>query len=293
MEVKIKDIEQVETLAGDMKVPVGNTGDDDKSYTATIDQIKEYSKQDLSRYVTEDQLAEKRFTTLEEVQNQGYVTDGAIGNGTLTITTNGTTKTFKANQFSDTSVEIKTIQKVSELTNDSGFITSSEVEKKFIQKGSGTDTNIVVASNGSMSNYGQNGQAYMAVRQNGGKFTIGTEYGGSAFGVKEDGTTAFTHKTFSTFDKDKGTGTGTKNTAVLQFSGDVGLRYAKNSGSSADVTADMYKYVGIIGSPDEKQNVYSAKEMDDKLSGIPTNTETLVFTTKDGQVIEYNFYIKN
>lgn len=357
-DIRIKDIEQVAAIKDTMKVPVGNAGDD-KSYTATFKQIRDYTKQDLTGYVTNTQLDSRGYTTMQDVENKGYITMDNVGNGALTLNVNGVKKTFTANQSEDLTIEINSFKpnngrlilkikdkeyiftadqekditvdipagegsadwseitnkptfaavatsgsyadlsskptipsKVSQLTNDSGYIQGSEVDKKFIAKSTGADTNIVVATNGSMANYGNNGQSYMAVRPNTGEFTIDAEYGGSAFGVKDDGTTAFTHKSFAGFDKDKGTGTGTKNTAVLQFSGNSGLRYAKNTGTAADVTADMYKYVGIIGSPDENQNVYSAKEVDNMLSGIPKQTETLIFTTKDGQTVEYNFYIK-
>ena len=114
-----------------------------------------------------------------------------------------------------------------------------------------------------MSNYGPNAQAYNAIRDCGSTSITGKPLNAGAFGVKLDGTTAFTHKTYDTFNTATGAYTGAKNTAVLTFSGPSGLRYAKNTGSANDVTDAMYKYVGVIDSPDENQKVYSAKQVDE------------------------------
>jgi len=69
--------------------------------------------------------------------------------------------------------------------------------------------------------------------------------------------------------------TGARNTAVLQFAGDVGLRYAKNTSSANDVSDEMYKYVGLIDSDDEKQCVYSKKQVDDLLKSYKDEIDKL------------------
>lgn len=150
----------------------------------------------------------------------------------------------------------------------SGYLTKDDADKKYVKKSENTNSSITTGNTGSMSNFGDNGQAYLAVRQRGSKFLINAPYAGASFGVKDDGTTAFSHKTYQTFNKDTGAYTGAKNTAVLQFAGPTGLRYAKNTGSGNDVTEDMYKYVGVIDSADEFQRVYSAKQVDDLLKNL-------------------------
>lgn len=147
----------------------------------------------------------------------------------------------------------------------SGYLTKTEADKKYVEKSSNTNTSITTNSTGAMSNFSDNGQAYLAVRQKGDKFLINTPYAAASFGVKDDGTAAFSHKTYATYNKDTGAYTGAKNTAVLQFAGPTGLRYAKNTGNANDVTADMYKYVGVIDSPDVNQKVYSAAQVDELL----------------------------
>lgn len=157
----------------------------------------------------------------------------------------------------------------------SGYLTKEDAEKKYVKKSENTNSSITTGSTGSMSNFGDNGQAYLAVRQKGAKFIINAPYAGASFGVKDDGTTAFSHKTYQTFNKDTGAYTGAKNTAVLQFAGPTGLRYAKNTGSGNDVTDDMYKYVGVIDSPDERQKVYSASQVDSLLKSLTDKIDAL------------------
>lgn len=148
----------------------------------------------------------------------------------------------------------------------SGFLTKTDAEKTYVKKSSNTNSSINTDDKGAMSNFSDNGQAYLAVRPKSAKFLINTPYAGAAFGVKDDGTAAFSHKTYTTYDKNTGSYSGAKNTAILQFAGSVGLRYAKNTGTANDVTDAMYKYVGVIDSPDEFQRVYSAKQVDDLLA---------------------------
>lgn len=147
-----------------------------------------------------------------------------------------------------------------------GYLTTSDAEKTYVKKSSNTNSSINTDDKGAMANFSDNGQAYLAVRPKTAKFLIDSPYVGAAFGVKDDGTAAFSHKTYTNYDKTTGNYTGAKNTAILQFSGPTGLRYAKNTGSANDVTEAMYKYVGVIDSPDDKQKVYSAAQVDALLS---------------------------
>lgn len=125
-----------------------------------------------------------------------------------------------------------------------------------------------ISTTGAFNNFGNNGQAFNAVRNvsSSNKYQSDTGSGfplnAASFGVKDSGTTAFSHKKYDTFNKNDGSYTGARNTAVLVFSGRSGLLYAKNTGTANDVTDAMYKRVGVIDSPDEEQRVYSASQVD-------------------------------
>lgn len=149
----------------------------------------------------------------------------------------------------------------------SEYLKKTDADKRYVQIGSGSSSggSISISQTGAFNNYGNNGQAFNAVRDVGTTSITGKKINAASFGVKLDGTTAFSHKTYDTFNTKDGLYTGAKNTAVLTFSGQSGLRYAKNTGSASDVTADMYRYVGVIDSPDEAQRVYSAKQVDELL----------------------------
>lgn len=165
----------------------------------------------------------------------------------------------------------------------SGYIKTVDADNKYLPKSGSTSgsssssggASISISQQGSFNNFGDNGQAFNAVRdvskntnylddKTGSKYKINA----ASFGVKLDGTTAFSHKKYDTFNSSTGAYTGARNTAVLVFSGNSGLLYAKNTGSAADVTTEMYKYVGVIDSPDEKQKVYSASEVDEIVRGL-------------------------
>lgn len=165
---------------------------------------------------------------------------------------------------------------VSELTNDSGYQTTTDADKKYMPKGS-TSTQgsaLSISQNGSFNNFGNNGQAFNAVRDLSGttKYLGPTGSGfvinAASFGVKDNGTTAFSHKKYDSFNSSTGAYTNARNTAVLVFSGKSGLLYAKNTGTASDVTDDMYKRVGVIDSPDAAQKVYSAVQVDTLISKI-------------------------
>lgn len=161
-----------------------------------------------------------------------------------------------------------------------------DADKKYMPKSGSTGgsnstggnggASLSISNSGSFNNYGNSGQAFNAVRD----LTGTTKYLGetgsgyilnaASFGVKDNGTTAFSHKKYDSFNKDTGAYTNAKNTAVLVFSGKSGLLYAKNTGSANDVTDAMYKYVGVIDSPDAKQKVYSAAQVDTLINKMKT-----------------------
>lgn len=169
--------------------------------------------------------------------------------------------------------------KIGEVTTEvdlSEYIKTVDADKRYLTLKNGTGTITINGNNGQMSNYGPNGQAFSAVRNVSGTSLTGKYINAASFGVKLDGTAAFSHKTYNTYDIASGLYSGARNTAVMTFSGPTGLRYAKNTSSTAtDVTEDMYKYVGVIDSPDEKQKVYSAKQVDDIISGLTAQIEAL------------------
>ena len=155
----------------------------------------------------------------------------------------------------------------------SGYLTKAEAESKYMAKGSVDSSNpnapaLSISTTGAFNNFGNNGQAFNAVRNvsSSNKYQSDTGSGfplnAASFGVKDSGTTAFSHKKYDTFNKNDGSYTGARNTAVLVFSGRSGLLYAKNTGTANDVTDAMYKRVGVIDSPDEEQRVYSASQVD-------------------------------
>lgn len=168
--------------------------------------------------------------------------------------------------------------KVSELTNDSNYQKTADADKKYMPKGSTSSqgSSLSISSNGAFNNFGNNGQAFNAVRD----LTGTTKYQGAtgsgyvinaaSFGVKDNGTTAFSHKKYDSFNSTTGAYTNAKNTAVLVFSGKSGLLYAKNTGTASDVTDDMYKRVGVIDSPDSEQKVYSAAQVDTLINKMKT-----------------------
>lgn len=168
----------------------------------------------------------------------------------------------------------------------SSYLSKAEADQRYAVKSSNTNSALIIKDNGQVDNLGDNGQAFNAIRNvsadNKGKPRtdyLGTTGSGfkincASFGVKLDGTTAFSHKKYDSFTYDKTTNTdqatGAKNTAVLMFSGKSGLLYAKNTGTAADVTASMYKRVGVIDSPDAEQRVYSAAQVDTLIDKVKT-----------------------
>ncbi len=151
------------------------------------------------------------------------------------------------------------------------YMKTADADKKYMPKsgstsGGGTGASLSISSTGSFNNYGNNGQAFNAVRDVSGsdkyKGKTGSNYplNAASFGIKDNGTTAFSHKKYDTFNTTTGAYTGARNTAVLVLSGKSGLRYAKNTG--------MYKRVGVIDSPDVEQRVYSTTQVDDIIRNL-------------------------
>lgn len=68
-------------------------------------------------------------TKTSDLQNDsGFITNSAIGNGTLSIKKNGTAVgTFTANQTENADIDITVPTKTSDLTNDSGFISQAAI----------------------------------------------------------------------------------------------------------------------------------------------------------------------
>lgn len=68
-------------------------------------------------------------TKTSDLQNDsGFITNSAIGNGTLNIKKNGTSVgTFTANQTENADIDITVPTKTSDLTNDSGFISQAAI----------------------------------------------------------------------------------------------------------------------------------------------------------------------
>lgn len=197
------------------------------------------------------------FNTQVELQasiNKGIINSGDISfvKENKTVYTNGVT-------YGDLSAYLKT----------------ADADKKYLKQSASGAAVINVDSRGALANVSDNGQAYLAVRASTPKFIINTPYSGAAFGVKDDGTAAFSHKTYTDYKAEDGSYKNARNTAVLQFAGPTGLRYAKNTGGGNDVTDAMYRYVGVIDSPDEFQRVYSAKQVDDLLNPLKEQIEAL------------------
>lgn len=159
----------------------------------------------------------------------------------------------------------------------SAYLSKAEADSRYMIKSANQNSSLIVLDNGQVNNLGNNGQAFNAIRKittDDYKGATGSGYpiNCASFGVKLDGTTAFSHKKYDsyTYNKTNNTDktTGAKNTAVLVFSGNSGLLYAKNTGAAADVTSAMYRRVGVIDSPDEAQQVYSVAQTDAKINTL-------------------------
>lgn len=161
----------------------------------------------------------------------------------------------------------------------SPYLTKVDAKKTYMEIPKNGIVTMSFSNNGSMNSFGDNGQAFNAVRECKASIT-GYVINAASFGVKLDGTTGFSHKKYDTFNPSTGTYTGARNTAVLTFSGPTGIRYAKNTGTANDVTEDMYKFVGVIDSPDINQRVYSTTQTDTLLKTLNTQDITIETSIK-------------
>lgn len=179
-------------------------------------------------------------------------------------------------------------------TLDNVYLKIADAQKKYMPKGSTSSDSsasaLSISTNGAFNNFGNNGQAFNAVRDvsSSNKYQLSTGSGfpldAASFGIKDNGTTAFSHKKYDTFNKETGAATGARNTAVLVFSGKSGLLYAKNTGTASDVTDDMYKRVGVIDSPDDVQRVYSSAQADAATQVLIQNALGPVVENLTGQI---------
>ena len=173
---------------------------------------------------------------------------------------------------------------------------------RYMVKSQNANSSLIVLDNGQVNNLGNNGQAFNGIRQvaqayydtpTGSGFPINC----ASFGVKQDGTTAFSHKKYDSYTYDKTTNTdkttGARNTAVLVFSGKSGLLYAKNTGNAADVTTAMYRRVGVIDSPDKEQKVYSCAQTDAQINTIVETALSKIVANYNDQINELKTRIED
>lgn len=86
-------------------------------------------------------ITENKDILTKEYADSTYANKSSVNNGTLTIQKNGTdVQTFTANQSSSVTANITVPTKVSELTNDSGFLTSHQDISGLMPKSGGTFT---------------------------------------------------------------------------------------------------------------------------------------------------------
>lgn len=191
---------------------------------------------------------------------------------------------------------------VSDYADLSNCVTKTEADQSYVIKSSNEKTALIVKDNGQIDNFGNNGQAFNAIRdvtytdvggirtdyllETGSKYPINC----ASYGVRLDGNAAFSHKKYDKYTYDKttntATATGAKNTAILSFSGNLGLMYAKNTGTSSDVTAEMYRKVGVIDSPDTEQKVYSASQSDAQMNTLIESALIPIVTNFNDQINE-------
>lgn len=227
-----------------------------------------------------DEILSSKYTELDtEFKNIDFSTVykfmGSVASyNNLPVLSSGTTDNGKTYNVEDTGANYAWTgtewDKLSETIDLTAYLKTADADNRYLAKGAqgSSNSSLVVAPNGQFNNYGNNGQAWIAIRDLSGttKYQLPTGSGyplnAAGFGIKDNGTATFSHKKYDSYNVQTGQYTGAKNTAVLTFSGKSGLLYAKNTGSAADVTDDMYKFVGVIDSPDEKQRVYSATQVD-------------------------------
>lgn len=161
--------------------------------------------------------------TSELTNDSGFVTNSAIGKGTLTIQKNGANvATFGANQSENATANISVPTKTSDLTNDSGFVTSADVPSKTsdLTNDSGflTKNNIVAGDNVTVTD--ENGNVKISAMGGGSGGVTYTKLTGSV----DFTTTAYTDDPYFL---DQNAATWSENSAVgnkaLTSTTDIGL----------------------------------------------------------------------
>ena len=165
--------------------------------------------------------------------------------------------------------------------DSSSYLSKTEADQRYIVKPSNINSALIIKDSGQIDNLGDNSQAFNAIRDvstSSDNIGSGFKINCASLGINTDGTVTLSHKKYDSFTYDKTNNTdsvtGIKNTAVLTFSGNSGLLYAKNTGTAENVTDDMYKHVGVIDSPDVEQRVYSSYQVDlliDKIKTVLTS----------------------
>lgn len=163
-------------------------------------------------------------TKTSELENDSdFVTNSAIGKGTLTIQKNGANvATFGANQSENATANISVPTKTSDLTNDSGFVTSADVPSKTsdLTNDSGflTKNNIVAGDNVTVTD--ENGNVKISATGGGSGGVTYTKLTGSV----DFTTTAYTDDPYFL---DQNAATWSENSAVgnkaLTSTTDIGL----------------------------------------------------------------------
>lgn len=165
--------------------------------------------------------------------------------------------------------------------NSSSYLSKTEADQRYIVKSSNVNSALIIKDSGQIDNLGDNSQAFNAIRDvstSSDNIGSGFKINCASLGINTNGNITLSHKKYDSFTYDKSNNTdlatGIKNTAVLTFSGNSGLLYAKNTGTAENVTDDMYKHIGVIDSPDVEQRVYSSSQVDlliDKIKTVLTS----------------------
>lgn len=128
--------------------------------------------------------------------------------------------------------------KTSQLTNDSGFLTSHQSLTNYLNKTS-TANNVLqgIIQIGDANSTKGNAFTHIRKQQSGYASVTGFNVNGAAFAVAADGTASFQHKTFNN------TGGDAKNDSVLRFSKATGLQFAKNSTTTSMPVEEDYENI--------------------------------------------------
>ena len=202
-----------------------------------------------------------------------------VNNGTLTIQKNGSTLTsFSANQSNAVTANISVPLSTSELTNDSGFATSSDLEGYLPLSGGTISGDLEVLANygiGCLSGLGAHGRGF-------GGLAIG--YGANAKGITNTGGTGtLAIGLNSSVNGNFGIAIGPDTTVSSNFSIGIGYQTNTNAGQSIAIgsAASTNATNGIaIGRNAESNNSYAIQ------LGYGKNTETSSFQVFDYKLLD-------